>query len=140
MPTGSGKTWIYAILAKYFSSLGKTVTVIVPNENLRNQTADLIGVSDNNLTVCTIKWFYEHPNKDEIVIIDEYDFIFQNLPFATSPIGISGIWSLQGRKAFFFSATSSKILERIVDKIFQDHYMLKFSSEFEIVNKCTNLE
>jgi hypothetical protein len=50
--------------------------------------------------------------------MDEYDFIFQNYPFATSPTGVSGLWSLLGRKVFFFSATSNKILERIVDKIF----------------------
>ncbi len=54
IPTGAGKTWIYALLAKHYCSLGKSVTVIVPNENLRNQTADLIGVADNNLTICTI--------------------------------------------------------------------------------------
>jgi superfamily II DNA or RNA helicase len=36
IPTGAGKTWIYGLIAKYFCSLGKSVTVIVPNENLRN--------------------------------------------------------------------------------------------------------
>ncbi len=72
--------------------------------------------------------------------MDEYDFIIQNISFKTSPLGIAGIWNLTGRNVFFFSATSSKILERIIDKIFQDHKMIRFSSEFEIVHKCSNLE
>jgi superfamily II DNA or RNA helicase len=36
IPTGAGKTWVYALLAKYFCSKGKSVTVIVPNEELRS--------------------------------------------------------------------------------------------------------
>ena len=35
MPTGSGKTWVYSILAKYYSLLGKSTTIIVPTDALR---------------------------------------------------------------------------------------------------------
>ena len=35
MPTGSGKTWVYAIIAKYYSKQGKSTAVIVPSEILR---------------------------------------------------------------------------------------------------------
>lgn len=35
MPTGSGKTWVQAILSKYYISKGKKVTIIEPNINLK---------------------------------------------------------------------------------------------------------
>ena len=35
MPTGSGKTWVQCLLAKYYCSLGKKVTIIEPNERLK---------------------------------------------------------------------------------------------------------
>ena len=35
MPTGSGKTWVYSIIAKHYSEEGKGTTIIVPNETLR---------------------------------------------------------------------------------------------------------
>lgn len=33
-PTGSGKTWIQGLVAKYFCSQGKRVTVVEPNDAL----------------------------------------------------------------------------------------------------------
>lgn len=37
-PTGSGKTWIQGIVAKYYCSLGKKVVVVEPNESLCAQS------------------------------------------------------------------------------------------------------
>jgi superfamily II DNA or RNA helicase len=34
MPTGSGKTWVQALIAKYFMLKEKPVTIIEPNDNL----------------------------------------------------------------------------------------------------------
>jgi superfamily II DNA or RNA helicase len=31
MPTGSGKTWVQALIAKYYLAKGKKVTIIEPN-------------------------------------------------------------------------------------------------------------
>jgi len=42
-PTGSGKTWIQGLIAKYFCSLGKRVTVVEPNEHLMVQTAEKLA-------------------------------------------------------------------------------------------------
>jgi superfamily II DNA or RNA helicase len=35
MPTGSGKTWIQGVIAKYYCSLGKSVAIIEPSDELR---------------------------------------------------------------------------------------------------------
>jgi reverse gyrase len=75
MPTASGKTWIQGLLAQYFISRGKKVTILEPNETLRKQTLSLIGNIDDNLSVNTIDWFYKYPSSEEIVIVNEYDYI-----------------------------------------------------------------
>jgi superfamily II DNA or RNA helicase len=36
IPTSSGKTWIFALLAKNFIDMGQRVTILEPNEELRN--------------------------------------------------------------------------------------------------------
>jgi superfamily II DNA or RNA helicase len=36
MPTGSGKTWVQALIAKHYLQLGKKVTIVEPNENLES--------------------------------------------------------------------------------------------------------
>ena len=97
MPTGSGKTWVYAIIAKYYSSIGKSTAVIVPNEALRGQTIGAIGTSDPNISVYTIRQFYEHPTKDEVLVIDEYDEILENSAFISNGVSINGLWQLQNR-------------------------------------------
>jgi superfamily II DNA or RNA helicase len=34
-PTGSGKTWMQGLIAKYYCMNGESVTIIEPNETLR---------------------------------------------------------------------------------------------------------
>ena len=91
MPTGSGKTWVYDIIAKYFSKQGKSTAVIVTNEILRAQTIGAIGTSDPNISVYTIKQFYEHPTKDDALVIDEYDEILENSAFVSNGVSINGL-------------------------------------------------
>ena len=88
MPTGSGKTWVQCLLAKYYCSLGKKVTIIEPNERLKLQTMELIGLVDEGITIVTPQWFYEFPNKDEVVMVNEYDELFMKSPFMATMHGI----------------------------------------------------
>lgn len=46
MPTGSGKTWVQALIAKYYLNKQKPVTLIEPNENLTSQTLNLLNNLD----------------------------------------------------------------------------------------------
>lgn len=57
-PTGSGKTWMQGMIAKYFCRLGKKVTVVEPNELLRVQTAEKLAVVDYGIAVTSIDMFY----------------------------------------------------------------------------------
>ena len=41
--TGSGKTWMQGLIAKYHCEQGKRATVVEPNELLRVQTAEKLG-------------------------------------------------------------------------------------------------
>ena len=38
---------------------GKKVTVIEPNQRLKEQTTELIGLVDQDISVVTPEWFYE---------------------------------------------------------------------------------
>jgi superfamily II DNA or RNA helicase len=57
-PTGSGKTWIQGLLAKYYCQQGKRVVVIEPNVQLMKQTAEKLAVIDYAITVTSIDRLY----------------------------------------------------------------------------------
>ena len=80
-PTGSGKTWIQGLVAKYFCSMGKKVVVVEPNEMLMRQTAEKLALVDYGITVTSISRLYKEGPWHEIVILDEYDNILQYSPF-----------------------------------------------------------
>jgi len=54
MPTGSGKTWIQALIAKHFLMKSKPVTIVEPNDYLTNQTLSLLNTLDLDITVQSI--------------------------------------------------------------------------------------
>ena len=76
------------LLAKYYCSLGKKVTIIEPNERLKLQTMELIGLVDEGITIVTPQWFYEFPSKDEVVMVNEFDELFMKSPFMATMQGI----------------------------------------------------
>ena len=139
MPTGSGKTWVYSLIAKHYSEEGKGTTIIVPNETLREQTIGLIGTTDDRLIVLTIAQYYENPTKDGVVIVDEYDEVVESNPFFSLGSSITGLWTLDNRELFFFTATSSRMLERIIGKIIGSYHHLQLKSEFEFTQGCSSL-
>jgi reverse gyrase len=82
MPTGSGKTWIQGILAKYYCLAGKTVTIIEPNDFLQHQTSERLGPVDFNISFMTMDFYFKHGCQDDIIIIDEYDCTLLEKPYS----------------------------------------------------------
>ena len=72
----------------------------------------------------TIAQYYENPTKDGVVIVDEYDEVVESSPFFSLGSSITGLWALENRELFFFTATSSRMLERIIGKIFGSYHYL----------------
>lgn len=74
-PTGSGKTWIQGIIAKYYCHHGKKVVVVEPNELLCMQTTEKLAVVDYGITVTSIDRLYLEGPWHEVMILNEYDLI-----------------------------------------------------------------
>ena len=130
-PTGSGKTWIQGLVAKYFCNLGKKVVVVEPNEMLMRQTAEKLALVDYSITVTSIQRLYKEGPWHEVVILNEYDNILLGAPYLVQKQGVKGIWQLKGKKVFAFSATSSVSHERLVNNCVARPKILKFKSEYE---------
>ena len=61
------------LIAKYWCLQGKNVTIVEPNETLRYQTAEKLGLVDFGITVITIDQYYEYGSEDNIIMLNEYD-------------------------------------------------------------------
>ena len=133
-PTGSGKTWIQGLVAKYFCNKGKKVVIVEPNETLMMQAAEKLALVDYSITVTSIQRLYEEGPWHEVIILDEYDSILQSSPYLVMQQGMRGVWQLRGKKVFAFSATSSPSHERLVNNCIVKPKVLKFKSEFELAN------
>lgn len=80
-PTGSGKTWMQGLIAKYHCEQGKQVTVVEPNELLRVQTAEKLGFVHFGISVTTIDALYQEGPWGEVLILNEYDTIINDAPY-----------------------------------------------------------
>ena len=133
-PTGSGKTWIQGLIAKHHCELGKSVTVVEPNEVLRIQTAEKIGFVHFAISVTTIQKLYQEGPWGDVIILNEYDTIMNEEPYYVHKVGLNGLWNFKGRKVYAFSATSSPPYERLVNNCICTPKVLKFKSEYELVH------
>ncbi len=140
MPTGSGKTWIQGLVARFFCDNGKKITVIEPNETLKNQTAEKLTQVHANIAVSTIEEFYDEGSKRDVIILDEYDSIVQDYPYAFTNQSINGLWNLKGRKVIAFSATSTPSIERVIANNVTKPTVIKFLSEYEMVNGTSPIQ
>lgn len=77
VPTGSGKTWIQGLVARYFCDNGKKVIVVEPTETLKVQTAEKLTTIHAHIAVTSIEEFYDEGSKRDVIIIDEYDSVVQ---------------------------------------------------------------
>ena len=89
------------------------------------------------ITVMTIEEFYKYGTNDDFIIIDEYDTIIDRSPYTVIEGSLSGIWSLKDKWVVAFSATTSPIYERLIHNCIRKPKVLKFKSEFELVNEVS---
>ncbi len=71
------------------------------------QTAEKLTLVHANISVTTIEEFYDEGSKRDVIILDEYDSIVQDYPYAFNDQIVSGLWNLRGKKVIAFSATST---------------------------------
>lgn len=116
VPTGSGKTWVQGLIAKYYCDQGKTVTIVEPTDDLQQQTATMLTPLDYGITVVSIDQYYQYGSTDKLVIIDEYDEIMYHKSYGVFNEMINGVWQLKDKITYAFSATSSIPIERFVFK------------------------
>jgi hypothetical protein len=116
------------------------VTIIEPNETLKIQTGEMLGLVDFGITIVTMDWFYQHGSRDDIIIINEYDMILDNQYYTINNNAITGVWSLKNFKVIAFSATTSTSLERYVNNCISRPTVLKFTSEYELIHGTTSIQ
>jgi hypothetical protein len=93
-----------------------------------------------NIAVTTIEEFYDEGSKRDVLILDEYDSIVQDYPYAFSNQSINGLWNLKGRKVIAFSATSTPSIERVITNNVTKPTVIKFLSEYEMVNGTSPIQ
>ena len=108
--------------------------MIEPNEVLRVQTAEKLGLVNFNITVTTIDKLYSEGPWGDVIILNEYDTIINEVPFHLHASGLSGLWRFKGRKVYAFTATSSPAYERLLNNCIGAPKVLKFKSEYEMVH------
>ena len=91
------------------------MTVVEPNENLKIQTGEMLGLVDFGISVVTMDWFNQHGSKDDIIIINEYDIILNNHYYSIHNFLINGVWQLKNYNVIAFSATTLTSLEQFVN-------------------------
>lgn len=134
VPTGSGKTWIQALIAKHYCDEGFRVAIIEPSEQLVEQTMARVGNVAFDIQVFTIENFYQGQCNGMVIILDEYDSILSETPYAVANSTLTGIWQLRQHKVIAFSATSFRHIERFVSNCVRQPTVLNFMSEYEVCN------
>lgn len=91
------------------------MAILEPNEHLKVQTAEKVGVVDFGISIMTVQDFYLYGCKEQIVILDEYDIIVHDQPYLAKDNGLGGLWNLRNKTVIAFTATSSAFHERFVN-------------------------
>ena len=73
------------------------------------------------------------------MIVNEHDTVIKNDSFRATTLGIQGLWMLENRTTFFFSATSSVDVERIINSSLKTPKVLSFKSEYEMVHNISSV-
>lgn len=132
MPTSSGKTWVQALLAKYFIDQGLSVTILEPNEALKTQTAEKVCGLDFGITVDTLDNYYEMPSQDFIYILDEFDHMVMKEPYKVTNDKVNGLWNFAKKNVIAFTATTSNVVERFATTLIDEPLVLNFVSSYEL--------
>ena len=87
-----------------------------------------------NIQVTTIERLYSEGPWGDVIILNEYDTIVNEVPYSLHASGLNGLWKLKGRKVYAFSATTSPAYERLLNNCIGAPKVLKFKSEYEMVH------
>lgn len=93
-----------------------------------------------HIAVTSIEEFYDEGPRRDVIIIDEYDSIVQDWSYVLGQQSINGLWTLKGKKVIAFSATSTPSIERIIQNIVIKPTVIKFKSEYEMVNGASPIQ
>lgn len=116
------------------------MTILVPNEKLKEQTINKIGTLDFGITILTIDEYLLTPTNDKVVIIDEFDYILLQKQYKVVNNKINGLWNLQDKTLITFTATSSVIFEKFASKVIASPKVLRFQSQYEFINGTTPIQ
>ena len=89
---------------------------------------------DFNIQVTTIERLYSEGPWGDVIILNEYDTIVNEVPYSLHASGLSGLWKFKGRKVYAFSATTSPAYEKLLNNCIGAPRVLKFKSEYEMVH------
>lgn len=86
------------------------------------------------IEVTSIDDFYKEGSKHDVIILNEYDLLINEHSYYEQQHGIKGLWQLKDRRVIAFTATSNTSYERFVNNCITKPTILKFKSEYEMVN------
>ena len=84
--------------------------------------------------------YYKYGTADDTIILNEYDMLVDKYPYAAFQNSLTGLWRLKEKKVIAFSATTSSIYERLIHNCIGRPTVLKFKSEFELVNGTSPIQ
>ena len=144
IPSGSGKTYIAALLAKYYQKEGKKVAIVTTEEFLVSQMKQMLGLFSYNVDILTMEQALLNYEQYDVMILDEADSCVIEHGSAIDPtkMRIIGFWDLMERKTILLSATLGKDLEEILFSFFGEskHSMITFAELIKESDKTSCIQ
>ena len=130
IPSGSGKTYVAALLAKYYQKKGQKVAIVTTEEFLVSQMERMLGQFRFDVDILTMEQALLRYEQYEVMILDEADSCVIEHGSAIDPIKmrIIGFWDLMEKKTILLSATLGKDLEDVLYSFFGEskHSLITF--------------
>ena len=132
IPTGSGKTYIAALLAKHYISKGLKVAIVTSEEFLVKQMSRMLGQFRFDVDILTMKSALCHYEKYDVMILDEADECVLEHGSTIHPekMRIIGFWDLMEKKTILLTATLGHDLSDVLKSFFGEtrDSLIKFDS------------
>ena len=71
------------------------MSIIEPNEALKRQTADKLGLVDYSISIYTMEEFYQYGCEPGIIILDEFDELMASNPYEVVNHQLHCIWEFK---------------------------------------------
>ena len=107
IPSGSGKTYVAALLAKFYQKKGQKVAIVTTEEFLVTQMKRMLGQYRFDVDILTMEKALCHYEQYDVMILDEADSCVIDHGSTIDPdkMRIIGFWDLMERKTILLSAT-----------------------------------